>query len=616
MKRLLYLFVLLSAVGHTQTFNDVAQTAGIDHLYDPLNAMGGGAVFFDYDNDGWEDLYITGGHGIDHLYQNNQDGTFTNVTATAGLSITEDFYTIASIAGDIDNDGDQDLFVTTWGPTPSQLQRNLFFVNNGNGTFTESGESYGFTGVTFSMGASFIDYNLDGLLDVYVVNYVETPGFLYDENGQVNGFSHTCFPNQFYHNNGDGTFTEMASTLGVDNVGCALAIMTTDYDMDNDMDLYIANDFGEWVIPNTMLENEYPTQSFTDVSTDTGSDVAIYGMGIASADMDKDGDFDYYITNLGRNVLIENDGTHNFQDITTAAGVENTYALDDPGDFFTTGWGTAFLDVNNDTWPDLFVANGKVGAEQFIANGTLDPNKLYLNNGDNTFTDISDAAGVSNQDVARGMAYSDYDKDGDVDIVVVIQDGIGFSKTQLLQNTWNDSSRANGHWAQFDLEGTKSNWDALGAKVKLTVGSDVLLQEVQGSGPHCGQNSSILHFGLGANTTIDKVEVIWPGGDVQDYGAMAVDARHQLVEGQTLSAEDVAFADMNIYPNPTTGIVHTTLAQDLKQVNVYSLLGGKVIQLSDVANAQTFDLSSLPPGMYYMEFLATERREVRKLMVK
>ncbi len=614
-KALLLPFLVCATLAYGQTFNEVAASAGIDHTYDPMNAMGGGAVFFDYDNDGWDDLYLTSGHGPDHLYRNNQDGTFTNLTSSAGLTITGDYYTIAAIAGDIDNDDDQDLFVTTWGENLVALDRNLLFINNGDGTFTEQGVSYGLTEESFSMGATFLDYDRDGFLDIYVVNYVDKPVNLTDENDNIIGFDHICHPNLFYKNNGDGSFTEMAATLGVDNAGCALAIMATDYDLDDDMDLYVANDFGEWVTPNAMLENQYPSDSFTDVSVATGTDIGIYGMGIGSADMDKDGDFDYYITNLGRNVLIEDNGSHVFSDVTTAAGVENTFGLDAPGTFFATGWGAAFADINNDTWPDLFVANGKVPAADFIANATDDPNKLYLNNGDNTFADISTSSGVDNSDVGRGMAYSDYDKDGDIDILVVVQEGLGAAKTLLYQNSLNTTSRATNHWVQFDLQGTKGNKDALGAKVKVHTGGEVLIQEVQGGGSHCGQNTKIIHFGLGSNTVIDKVEVQWLGTGTQDFGPVGIDGRYELVEGQTLANPQVSETVFQLYPNPVSdGTLYFSNLTDFNKVDVFNLLGKKV--MTNKLNSQTsLDVSVLSSGMYFLKFSSPKEEKTFKVLI-
>jgi hypothetical protein len=603
---LFLLLVVCSGNLFSQTFTDVTTASGIDHTFNQVSNMGGGAVFFDYNNDGWEDLYITSGKGKDKLYQNLSNGNFQLVSG-AWLNITEDYYTIGAVSGDVNNDGYKDLLVTTWRGEDNNgpLQRNLLFMNNGNGTFSESGTASGLTEPGFSMGASMLDYNNDGFLDIYLVNYIETGVPLYDGNGNVNGFDHDCYANLFYKNNGDGTFTEVAATLGVDNNGCALAVMPTDYDQDEDQDIYIANDFGEFVVANTMLKNNYPTDSFTDVSVATNMNVGIYGMGIAYADFDKDQDFDYYITNLGRNVLIQNDGSQNFTDISTAAAVENTYAENNGNTLYTTGWGTAFLDVNNDTWPDLFVANGRVPAADFIATGEDDPNKLYINNGDGTFTDISNAAGVNDYNRGRGMAYCDYDKDGDLDVVVVVQDGSQSptAKTVLYQNQLNPNGSDGKNWAQVTLHGTAINKDAMGAKVELTVNGEKLIQEVHGQGSHCSQHSLTLHFGLGSNTTITEMKVIWSSTSTQTFNNLSANKRYDLTQGSTLSTpESEEISSFFTYPNPVKDLLKISGIDQRYQVKIYSVYG-KLIKTESVdINRSFIDMSTYKTGAYIAQF--------------
>ena len=226
---------------YSQTFNEVSNAIGIDHVFQQFSHMGGGAVFFDYDNDGWEDIYITSGKGKDHLYKNNGNGNFNLITDN-WLDITEQYYTTSVVSGDINNDGFRDLFVTTWRGEDNSgaLERNLLFVNNGDGTFSENGIESGLNFDSFSMGSAMLDYDNDGYLDIYTINYIETSAFLYDGNGDINGYNHDCFENQFYRNNGDGTFSEISETLGLNNNGCALAVMPTDFDQDNDTDIYLS----------------------------------------------------------------------------------------------------------------------------------------------------------------------------------------------------------------------------------------------------------------------------------------------------------------------------------------------------------------------------------------
>lgn len=600
-------FLLISSVLFGQVFTDVTTASGINHLYKQASNMGGGAVFFDYDNDGWEDLYITGGLDKDKLYRNLGNGNFQLAT-DSWINITQDYYTIGAVSGDIDNDGDKDLFVTTWRGEDNEgpLTRNLLFINNGNGTFSEAGTHYGITDPAFSMGATMLDYNKDGYLDIYVINYVEASSIIYDSQGEAIAFDHQCYENIFYRNNGDGSFTEMAAALGLNNNGCALAVMPTDYDQDRDQDIYIANDFGEFVVANTLLENNYPTNSFSDVSVATGMDIGIYGMGIAYGDYDKDQDFDYYITNLGRNVLIQNDGSQNFSDVTTTAGVENTYAENTGNTLYSTSWGTAFLDINNDTWLDLFVANGRVPAVNFIATGEDDPNKLFVNNGDGTFTDVSNVAGVNDYHRGRGMAYADYDKDGDLDVVVIVQDGTpnAGAKTVLYQNQLNPNGSDNKNWAQVTLQGTTINRDAMGAMVELTVNGEKLIQEVHGQGSHCSQHSLTLHFGLGSNTTIDELKVIWSATDTQTFSNLDANTRYSLVQGSTLSTpQDETLDQFFTYPNPVKDLLKVSGVDQTYTVKIYAVYG-KLIRTETVTTDRTYiDMNSYKTGTYIAQFM-------------
>ena len=604
---------------YSQTFNEVSNASGINHLYEQSNDMGGGAVFFDYDNDGWEDIYITNGKGKDHLYKNLGDGSFSLQTGT-WLDITEQFYTVAVVSGDVNNDGYRDLYVTTWKGQNNvgDLKRNLLFINNGNGTFTEQGVTAGLSEASFTMGAAMLDYNKDGYLDIYMVNYVQNHVFLYDSSNEIDGFDHDCYENHLYKNNGDGTFTEVAVSLGVNNNGCALAVMPTDFDLDNDTDIYIANDFGEFVVPNTALKNNYPTNSFSDVSVSSNMNVGIYGMGIAYADIDKDSDYDYYITNLGRNVLLKNDGNQNFSDVTTSAGVENTYS-EGSSTLFTTGWGAAFIDVNNDTWQDLFVANGRVPAVDFIATGENDPNKLYINNGNSSFTDISVAAGINDSNRGRGMAFSDYDKDGDIDVLVVVQDGSvnANAKTTLYQNQLNPNGTDGKNWSQITLKGSSINKDAMGTRVELTVNGDKLLQEVHGQGSHASQSSLTLHFGLAANTTIDEMKVFWSATDIQTFTNLAANKRFELTQGSVLNTESNEFVDFSMYPNPVKDNLNFNGISSEITVKVYSIHGQLIKNLKIDETNTTISLKDYNSGIYMVQVFNIDKTLVKsKLIVK
>lgn len=590
---------------------------GVNHLFNDLANMGGGAVFFDYNNDGWEDLYISGGIDEDSLYKNKGDGTFEKIN-NIGLSATGDYNTTSVVSGDINNDGFRDIFITTWRENQgaSGFGRNLLFINNGNETFTEAGTSWGLTEKSFSMGANLLDYNNDGLLDIYVINYQKSLSTVTNSNGDVVGFNAECYENFFYENNGNNTFTEKAAALGIDNDGCGLATMPTDYNKDFNQDIYIANDYGAFNVPNTLYKNNASGTSFSDVSSSTKANVAIYAMGISSADIDKDEDFDYYISNLGRNVLLQNDGNNVFTDIATSAGVENTFSLDGNG-LFSTSWGTAFLDINNDTWPDLFVANGRVPAAPFIGTGDSDPNYLFTNNGDATFTQTK--VSVNNRDKGRGMAYADYDKDGDLDLIVVVLKGSASAnpKTTFFQNQLNPTGTDGKNWIQFKLEGQTINKDAIGAKVILTVNGEKLIQEVHGQGSHASQHSLVLHFGLANNSVVSNVEIQWSATSKQSFTNINGNKRYELKEGGTLSIDTnpvLKNKEISVYPNPIKDYLSINNINE-KSTFTISTIDGKILVKNLLKVDEKIDLTYLKTGVYMLHIF-NKKQNFNQLIIK
>jgi hypothetical protein len=479
------------------SFIEESVQSGISHSQVHMFDIGGGVAIFDFDNDGWDDVYFTGGEQSDKLYQNLGTGQFQDITIASGISAFSEVETFGVTTGDIDNDGYREILVTSLIGDP-----NLLLYNNGDGTFQqislpENGLQY------WSVSAAFGDVNQDGLLDILIGNYIFQSGFIV-ENGNVLGFDHDCFPNRLYLNNGDLSFTDVSNTYGIGDAGCALAVAFTDYDNDRDVDVMVSNDFGEWVQPNQLFRNDFPVPSYTNVSTQQNMDFPMYGMGIAIGDYDKDLDLDYYQTNIGRNRLSEN-GPNGFVNVTEFAGVEN----DSLNGLNTTSWGTFFADLDNDSWLDLFVANGKIPTTEFIANVALDPNKLYHNSGDGTFEDITASANVGSTLKGRGAAYGDLNKDGLLDILVNnISNGEEQSQVSFFTNTTNNTN----HWLGVKLIGVQSNRDAFGTHVKIVVGGDSWIQELSGGGSHASQNSSIIHFGIGTNTVADSIVVIFPSG--------------------------------------------------------------------------------------------------------
>lgn len=587
----IFVFVIIHSLPvWSQTgFTEVSQSIGINHTYGrDFDFMGGGAAFFDFDNDGDLDLYMTGGLRRDVLYRNDGD-IFTEVGEQAGLADTGFPQTMGVITGDIDNDGFRDIFVTTKDDSP-----NLLFKNKGDGTFVNISTTAGNVDTAWSTSASFGDFNLDGLLDIYVVNYIKEQKLIRNNDGDVIGFDHECYPNFLYINDGGGTFSEMAAELGIAQRGCGLATVFTDYDNDSDSDIYIANDFGAYISPNVLFRNDGPDNSsgwkFTNVSSNSGMNAAIFGMGIAMGDYDQNGTFDYYVSNLGRNVLYKNLGDGTFLDVTDEAGVANTNV----GTLLSTSWGTAFLDYNNDTYPDLFVCNGYIPAADFLSPSSSDPNKLYKNNGNGTFTDVSSLMGIDNTDIGRGFACGDYDNDGDLDILVMViakdptNKNVSRAHALLYRNNLNNGN----HWLKLKLQGTASNRDGFGAHVQIKIDNHSWIRELDGGSSHLSHNSSIAHFGLGQYTHIDSVVVIWPGGKKQVISDVQVDQTIKIIEETTvttvISTRQFSFPKnfqlFQNHPNPfnpETQIKYNLFTEGYVHIEIFNTLGREIVTIDE-----------------------------------
>jgi hypothetical protein len=594
-------FAVLIGSAQGQVFLEQSSSIGIDHEFQERALMGGGAVFFDYDNDGDEDLYLTSGLAQDHLYINNGDGTFSRDLSANGLRITIRYNTIGANAADIDNDGDRDLLVTTWewyNGSGAPIGNNLLFENNGDGTFTEISIDAGLVEEAFSTSSAFFDFNNDGFLDLYISNYVDKPGFIRDSTGFVIGYDSDCYENFFYINNGDGTFTNVSSEMMVNDEGCSLATIASDYDMDGDLDLYSVNDYGPDIIPNVFYENQFPEINFENKSSASGLGIAIYSMGVTSADYDHDGDFDYYVTNLGENALMRNDDGV-FHHSSAEAGVSNEWVDEFT---YTTGWGALFTDVDNDSWDDLFVSNGRIASIPSLPTSMTDPNKLYRNSGEGTFEDISVEAGINNTFYGRGVAHADFDNDGDQDLVVVFLSEQG-GKTQFYVNQGNNEN----HYAQFRLKGIDSNRDGIGAKVFVYLEENVMVKELFGGGSFCSQSSNILHFGLAENTIIDSVRIEWPSSHVDMLYNLTADSLYHIEEYLDFnsSVEDVIEVNsyFKIFPNPTSDWISISIENaetDVYEFRLINLRGELINSWSNQNGKTRLQLSSYLPGMYFL----------------
>ena len=526
-------------------FTDVARQAGLTEpiVYGGIDAksyiievVGCGVAFVDYDNDGWPDLFVLNGTRLEgapagatnRLYKNNRDGTFTDVTEKAGLLRTG--WASAVTVGDYDNDGFDDLFVTYYG-------HNVLYRNNGDGTFTDVTEKAGLRqdAVRYGSGCTWVDYNRDGHLDLFVANYLNTTLEKLPKPGQNpdctwKGMAVNCGPRglpqgsvQLFRNNGNGTFSDVTRESGVAAAAGSYPMTAVAADFDNDgwPDIYVACDS----TPSWLFRNQHDG-TFRQEALERG--VALSedgleqaGMGIAVGDYDLDGNLDIFKTHFSddTNVLYRNDGKGHFDDVTIRAGigVETRYV----------GWGAGMVDLDNDGLPDIFLVTGGVypDVEQKLpAYPFRTPRVVFRNLGGGRFEELIDEAGpgISAAHTSRGCAFGDFDNDGDVDILVMNMN----EPPSLLRNDVTGS----GHWLKVQLVGVTSNRSAIGARVTVKYGDRVQAQELTAQASFYSANDRRLHFGLGAATSAE-VTVRWPTGATETIANVAPDQLVVIREG-------------------------------------------------------------------------------------
>ena len=525
---------------------DVTRQSGIQfsHVVIPQSyipeEISGGVILIDYDRDGWPDIYFTNSPTLEMamagkkvksaLYHNNHDGTFTDVTDKAGVGYPC-LWPMGGAVGDYNNDGWPDLYVTCFG-------RNTLYRNNGDGTFTDVTIEAGVGDTRMSLGAAFADYDGDGWPDLFVSNYLgfqlsDLPNIRNFPLCHFRGIALPCGPNglpgagdTLYHNNGDGTFTDVSKAAGVDDPHefYGMGVIWVDFNNNGRPDLYVANDGTQ----NFLYRND-GNGHFTEVGFDSGTalsgDGAAQGsMGVAVADFLHTGWFSIAVTNLmdEGTTLYENRGALQFRDISFLSGIA-------PPSLPYVGWGIGFLDFDNDGWPDVFAANGHLtpNADALVpGGGYLEPALLYLNEHNGKFRNISKEVGpaIQTRQLSRGVAFGDLDNDGDIDIVIENLAG----PPMILRN--DGGNRKN--WVTFELAGTKSNRLALGARVKITAGGFSQIDEVRSGGSYLSQNDLRVHFGLGNIQLIDLVEVRWPSGHVETIKNLAANHFYTIEEGR------------------------------------------------------------------------------------
>jgi enediyne biosynthesis protein E4 len=529
-------------------FTNVAQQAGLNirMIYGDehrnrylLETTGSGAAFIDYDNDGWQDIFLVNGTRLDglppnlnstnRLFHNTGNGKFTDVTEKAGLVRTGWGQSVCS--GDYDNDGYVDLFVSSYG-------KNALYRNNRNSTFTELAEKAGVANnrTRWGSGCAFLDYDRDGLLDLFVASYIDLDlkTAPLPETGpcQYKGIMVACGPpglpggtNTLYRNNGNGTFSDVSEKSGITkaNGTYGLGVLTADFDNNGWTDIYVANDSA----PAALYRNN-KNGTFTDIGIEAGCALSIdgkpqAGMGVTAGDYNRDGWLDIFKTNFSGDTssLYRNTGKSTFDDVTFPAGMGlNTRWL---------GWGCGFIDVDNDGWTDIFLVNGHVYPEVeklTTEAGYAQPKVLYRNLHNGSFADVSQKAGeaVFSPNASRGAAFGDYDNDGDVDILINSVNG----PPELLRA---DSLNQN-NWIKIKLAGVKSNRDGIGARIKCVTEDGTQIDEVRSGGSYYSQNDLRVHFGLGKSKRVESLEISWPGGKVDTLRNVAANQLVVVKEGQ------------------------------------------------------------------------------------
>ena len=522
-------------------FTDVAAQVGIRFLHSKGNSgapmilsdQTPGVCVADFDGDGWQDVYFVNGRDLENprhvlknaLYHNNGDGSFTDVTDKAGVPGTG--YGLGCIWGDYDNDGFPDLYVSQYG-------RNVLYRNNGDGTFTDVTEKTGVGGMEFGSrvhsGAVFFDYDRDGFLDLYVGGYVNF-GPDSPQTCEVYGVRTSCAPGSYdgsppvlYHNNGDGTFTNVTKQAGLfQPKGKNLAVGAADYDNDGWPDLFVANDGVVSYLYHNQHDGTFKETGMMAGMAVGGEGQIMAAMCISLGDYNNDGWLDLYISDWQGygDHLWRNNGKGEFVEVSDDAGITGPTRNH-------LSFGGGFFDYDNDGWLDLFIANGHVFPfieQVFRGVHYKQINSLFHNEGNGKFveTTAQSGSGFSIAHLGRGVAFADFDNDGFVDMVVA-NDG----EAPLLMH----NSGGNGnHFVNLKLVGTKSNRDAIGARVRLQAGALSQLREIQSGGSYLSQSDLRATFGLGKATRADRVEVSWPSGVHQVFKNVDADRFYRIEEG-------------------------------------------------------------------------------------
>ncbi len=551
------------------TFVDQASSVGIGYSCGST-FLGTGVSFVDYNKDGWDDLTFATESTLPVRFFKNIGGTFVEEFFTMPPTL---FQTKQVNWIDFDNDGDYDLFIT------SDTNADKLFENDGNMNFTDISASAGFPTTTIkSFGASWGDINNDGYLDVFI-------------SVRDNLFVQT---NMLFRNNGNGTFTDISTSAGINSSSLSFCSAFIDYDMDGDQDIYVSND--KDYVKNLLFRNN-GNETFTEVGGQSGTNVSIDAMSTTIGDYNKDGFFDIYVTNTpDGNVLLKNNGNGTYSDQASASSTT----------FNSIGWGAVFIDAENDSDLDLYVSGSLDGSTPGLKSSAF-----YENNDDGTFTDATSTSGFVGDNAASfSNAVGDIDNDGFPELAVTNN---GIDNVFL----WKNNNTSFNNWLKVNLEGTTSNRDGIGSIIEIaTNGNKQYRYTLNGEG-YLSQNSKVEHFGLGTSTMVDYVKVTWLSGTIDIINNVPVNQVINITEGATLAVPDeIQQAGIRIFPNPANDHLKIRSINEIDHVIIRDITGRNVLFQLTADLSDELNISELSAGTYFVEVFSNERRYTTKIIIK
>ncbi len=552
-KQITLLFLVITTFGFAQlAFQDNATVRGVGYSYG-ASTYGGGVSFCDFDGDGWDDLTYSTTDGEKVYFYKNYGGTFAQVD----LGINDTYRVKQVLWVDYDNDGDKDFMAT------SITGLNKFYRNNGDMTFFDISDTIGFfTDNLYTYGVSFGDIDNDGDLDAFIANR---------DDQTFNQYS-------YLYRNDAGTFVDISASSGI-YLGNQLSFCSAffDYDNDGDQDIYVAND--KLANMNRLYQND-GTGNFTDVSVSSGTGINIDAMSTTIGDYNKDGWFDIYVSNTtSGNYLLKNNGDGTFTNEAYLTGTEMN----------TIAWGSIFLDADNDADLDLYVSSNMDGT----VNGLITA-AFYENNGSDYFT-IPSGAGFDNDSrESYADAMGDFNNDGLPDIIVMNDTENNF----LWENKTNNSN----NYLKVKLQGVLNNRDGIGSRIEISINGDKQYRYTLCGEGYLGQNSNTEMFGLGTATTVDHLKVTWLNGTEDVFTNVSANQTLSIVEGSSLSVYEFGLSDVNVFPNPTEGVISVSNLKEDLNVTIYNVLGKQLAVKNITTIKNRIDISKLPKGIYLFTF--------------